>query len=84
MVRQAYGFYLVKLGRKKEAKVQVDAASDLAGDGANLNYNLGLLYFDLGEYQKSLDHAWVAYRHGYELQGLKNKLKAAGKWSDPP
>ena len=84
MVRQAYGFYLVKLGRKKEAKVQVDAASDLAGDGANLNYNLGLLYFDLGEYQKSLDHAWAAYRRGYELQGLKNKLKAAGKWSDPP
>jgi len=28
--------------------------------------------------------AWAAYRRGYELQGLKNKLKAAGKWSDPP
>ncbi len=84
MVRQVYGYYLVRNGRKNDALAQIEIARKLGGDSANLHYNLGLLYFDLGEFDKSLEHAWKAYQLGFDLPGLKNKLKASGKWKDPP
>lgn len=84
MVRQVYGNYLVRLGRKSEALTQVEKARELGSDSGNLHYNLGLLYFDLGQFDKSLEHAWKAYQLGFDLPGLKGKLKASGKWKDPP
>jgi tetratricopeptide (TPR) repeat protein len=84
-VHQIYAYYLVRLGRKRDALTQIDLASNLGGDdNANLHYNIGLVYFDLGEYDKSLEHARKAYELGFELSGLKNKLAKAGKWKDAP
>jgi hypothetical protein len=39
-----------------------------------LNYNIGLLYFDMGDYAKAVEHARVAYNAGYPLVGLRKKL----------
>jgi|KBSSwiStaDraftv2_1062776.scaffolds.fasta_scaffold747493_2 Tfp pilus assembly protein PilF len=83
MVRQVYGYYLVRMGRKQEALAQIETASSLGVNSANLHYNLGLLYFEVGEFDKSMEHAWKAYQAGYDLPGLKAKLKAAGKWKEP-
>ena len=35
------------------------------------------------EYEKASAHAQKAYALGFPLPGLKNKLKAAGKWREP-
>jgi hypothetical protein len=77
-----YGIYLYKAGKKDEAMEELSKGEELAPDSANLHYNLGLLYFDMKEYDKSLSHAKAAYARGFPLPGLKRKLAKAGKWKD--
>jgi tetratricopeptide (TPR) repeat protein len=83
-VRLVFGIYLSRKGKNKEAIEQFQAAQKLGGDPANVHYNLGLAYFDLKEYEKSLEHASAAYDLGFPLAGLRNKLKQVGKWRDMP
>ncbi len=82
--RMIYGIYLVNHKKNTEALAQLEVAKEHAGDNANLHYNLGLLYFDLGKYDKALKHAHVAYRMGFNLPGLRGKLEKEGKWQDLP
>ena len=42
------------------------------------------MYVKKKEYEKASAHAQKAYALGFPLPGLKNKLKAAGKWKEPP
>lgn len=81
-VRMLFGIYLLKTNRAEQAVVQLEKASEFEGENANLAYNLGLAYFDLHDYKKSLAFAHQAYEQGFPLPGLRNKLKRAGKWSD--
>lgn len=83
MARMIYGIHLAKQKKNKEAVEQLEKARELAEDNANLHYNLGLVYFDLGRYDDSLKHAHEAYRLGFQLMGLKNKLVKAKQWRDP-
>jgi tetratricopeptide (TPR) repeat protein len=82
-VRMIYGTYLAKRKKSAEALEQLTAAEQSAGDDANLHYNLGLVYFDLGQFDNALKHAHAAYRMGFSLPGLKAKLVKAGKWREP-
>lgn len=84
MVKMLYGTYLIKQGKSNEGAAKLWEALDLAGDNGNLHYNLGLAYFDLKEYDKSLASAHKAHQLGFQLPGLRNKLEKAGKWVDPP
>src|ERR1700682_1722293 len=43
---------------------------------------LGLAYFDLRDYDNALDRARSAYRLGFPLPGLRNKLQEVGKWQN--
>jgi tetratricopeptide (TPR) repeat protein len=81
-VRLVYGIELLKDGKRKAAIEQLGVAEELAGSNANVHYNLGLAYFDLGDYDKSLAYAHTAYKMGFPLPGLRDKLKKAGKWQD--
>ena len=86
MPRVLYASYLKDRGRKAEARTQLDDAEKVRGDPSNFDfdYNLGLLYFEVGVYDKALDAAKRAYALGAPLPALKNKLKAAGKWKEDP
>ncbi len=79
-VRVIYGIYLAKLGNLKKALEQYQEAERVMPDSINVTYNLGLLYFELKDYDKSLEYAKKAYSRGVTLPGLKNKLAKAGKW----
>ena len=81
-VRMLFGIYLLKTNRPELAVAQLERASEFEGENANLAYNLGLAYFDLHDYQRSLAFAHQAYEQGFPLPGLRNKLMRAGKWSD--
>jgi tetratricopeptide (TPR) repeat protein len=83
MARMIFGSYLAKRKKSAEALVQLEAAQKDAGENANLHYNIGLVYIDLGQFDKALVHAQKAYRLGFELPGLRAKLEKAGKWRDP-
>ena len=83
MVRMIYGAYLAKRGRTKEALAHLEDARKMGEESGNFFYNLGLIYFDLKEYDRSLLCAHQAYAKGFALPGLREKLKKVGQWSDP-
>jgi len=81
IVRMLYANYLLKLkGRAEEALEQYQEAVKIQPEHANINYNIGLLYLKAKNYEQSVVHAKKAYKLGFPLPGLRNKLKRAGKW----
>lgn len=83
MVKVIYGIYFLKQGQRNLALEKLNAANALEVRDANTAYNLGLAFFEAGDYAKSLTNAHEAYRLGFPLPGLRDKLKRAGKWKEP-
>ena len=81
--RLIYATLLGKQSRQADAVLQVDTAQKYAGDNAFTHYNVGLVYFDLKQYDKSLAQAHVASDMGFGQTGLRDQLKAVGKWKEP-
>jgi tetratricopeptide (TPR) repeat protein len=82
--RMLFSAYLAKRGNAAEAIKQMEYIEKNAGPSANLDYNMGLVYADLKQYDKALEHAHRAYQAGFNLPGLRAKLEKAGKWRDAP
>lgn len=59
---------------------QYKIAESMRENSPDIQYNLGLAYFDRKEYDLSAVHAQRAYALGYPLPGLRNKLQAVGEW----
>lgn len=76
------GIYFKKIGDMAAAKASFDQALSMAPNSAEVQYNVGLLYADLGDYEKALKLARGAYALGFPLPGLKNKLRKAGVWTE--
>ena len=74
-----YGMHLHGLKLFKQAELQYKKALALHSDGAEINYNLGLLYIEMKDFVKAQFHADKAYAAGYPLQGLNNKLHKNNK-----
>ncbi len=51
---------------------------------AEAQYNLGLAYLDLKQYEKANRAAQKAYALGHPLPGLRKRLQEAGKWQVVP
>ena len=79
-----YGVFLNKVGKKKEAIEAFKASERLDPNNVNLQYDLGLVYFDLKQFDLALEYAQKAYRGGATLPGLKKNLLDAGRWKEPP
>ncbi len=79
-----YGIYLARSGKKQDALTALHKAESLQKDDANIQYNLGLVYFSLKDYPNALLHAQRAYGLGFALPGLKKELQDVGQWQDPP
>jgi len=82
VVRALYAQYLHARRRVAEARAQLDVAVEYAGDRALSHYNLGLVYFDIGEHDRALTQAHKARALGFESEELASRLKAAGKWKN--
>lgn len=83
MVKMIYANFLARNKRGAEAIKLLDEVIDLGEENANLYYNMGLIYLDLKQYDKSLKYAHQAYQMGFPLSGLRDRLKKAKKWSEP-
>ncbi|MEO8304470.1 MAG: tetratricopeptide repeat protein [Betaproteobacteria bacterium] len=83
-VYMLFGIYLLRTGSHETAVRALTRAQELSEEDANLEYNLGLAYFSMKDYDKALHHAQEAYRLGFPLPGLRDMLKRAGKWQDQP
>jgi tetratricopeptide (TPR) repeat protein len=84
VVREMFAQYLGKGGHLKEAKDQLAAASTYAKDNAISHYNIGLIYFELKDYDHALEQAQLASAEGYARPELRDELKRLGKWQDAP
>ena len=76
------GIYYRKINRLEEAKKAYELALAMAPGSAEINYNAGLLYFDLKQYDRAVIVAVKAYELGYPLPGLRNRLKRLGHWPE--
>lgn len=79
-VRLLYGLYLQLIGKLDQALVQYKLSEKIQPKSADLNYNMGLLYFDLKQYSLAKQYAQKAYQLGYPLPGLRKKLAGVGQW----
>lgn len=82
LVRVLWAQELIRRGDRRSALQQVEIAETFAKGSPPSHYNLGLLYFELREYEKSMSNAKIAYDNGFNLPGLRDKLTKAGKWKD--
>lgn len=80
VVRLLYGLYLNRRGKTKEALEQLRLAEEYSPDDTNVQYNLGLAYFQVKDYEQAREYAKRAYDRGFPLPGLKQMLIKAGKW----
>lgn len=83
MVRMIYANFLVKAKRINEAEQQLNVAVEQAGNNAFTHNNIGLIFFDMKNYEKALIHAHKAYELGLRMPTLPDKLKSVGKWTEP-
>lgn len=74
---QIFGMHHHMNGRYREAIAAYSRAESLM-KSPELDYNMGLSYLELKEYDKAREYAIKAYSAGYPLPGLKNRLARQG------
>lgn len=74
---QLYGIYFHKNKKYQEAVAQYQYARKFASS-PELDYNLGLAYFELGDMENAKKFAEQAYLGKFPLVGLKNMLAKKG------
>jgi len=84
IVRLIYANFLSRRGKIGEAEQQLTFAANQAGDNAFTYHNIGLVYFDMKNYEKALVFAHKAYGMGLGTPTLKQQLVTVGKWTDAP
>jgi len=83
MPQLIYVDYLGRLGRKAEALKAAEPllrATDLSAITRN---NLGMLMFDLGNYDEALKQCHLAMADGWQRVDLRERLKSVGRWQEP-
>lgn len=83
IVRVIFAGHLAKSGREAQAVQQLTAATTAAKDNPLSHYNIGLVYFDIKQYDKALVQAHKALELGFPRTELKSQLKSIGRWVDP-
>jgi tetratricopeptide (TPR) repeat protein len=83
IVRLIYASHLTKTKRLKEAQAQADFAAANAGDNAFTHLNVGLVYYNMGNFEQALQHAHKSIALGLNNMTLKDLLVKEGKWSEP-
>ena len=85
IARMIYAMYLANNGRKPEAARHLDVVAEGAKENGFTQYNVGLIYFEMGDFDNALKQAQRASGLGFDKPGgLKQQLQAASKWVDPP
>lgn len=81
-IRTVIGVELLRDGEREAAIEHLNKAAKLDPGNMSVEYNLGLAYFRLKDYDQALAHAREAYRLGAPVPGLRNMLTNVGRWKD--
>jgi len=80
LVRAMYAVYLSRRGREKAATEQIGQAVQMGSDSANVMIQVAFAYMNLKDYENAQKYAERAYELGYPVFGLRDQLRAMGKW----
>lgn len=80
--RMLYVDFLIRRNRFEDAAKSLDYVVTEGADNPLTQYNAGLLYFDMKDYDKALIQAHHAQAMGMKWPELQNRLKAVGRWKD--
>ena len=83
VARLLYAHYLANGQRVPEAMRQLEITTVAAGDNPFTHYNIGLIYVEIKAYDRALVQAHKAAALGFDRTGLRDQLKAAGRWKEP-
>jgi hypothetical protein len=83
IVRLIYASYLDKQNRLPDALEQLRIAATEAKDNPFTHYNIGLVYFDLKQYDKALEQAHRAMEMEFPRVELRDQLIRIGRWHEP-
>lgn len=75
--------YLTRMNRKADAMKQAEPLLRAEQLDAFTRNNLGMLMFDLSNYDEALKQCHLAMAEGWERTDLKDRLKAVGRWQEP-
>ena len=79
-VMQLYASYLIKKKFHEKALAVYNQAIKIKNAPPNINYSLGLLYFDMKRYDDAVAQAKIAYAGGIKKSKLASKLKKINRW----
>ena len=75
------GNFLYKEGKFDQAREVLQSGLEkVPKPTAEMHYFLGMVLLKQGSYDSAREQAHNAYKQGYPLPGLRNRLKAAGHW----
>lgn len=83
IVRMLFAGYLARQNKQEFAEKQLEFAAVLAGNNPFTLYNVGISYLELKRYDKALEFDHKAKALGWPRKDLENRLREAGKWTDP-
>jgi hypothetical protein len=83
VARMLYATFLARNGRNDDASRQLELVKKLAPDDAFSQYNVGMIYMDMKDYDKALEQARRASELGFARADLRDRLKKVGRWKDP-
>lgn len=81
VVRMLYATWLGDTNRRQDGLAQLEQVKP--GDNPFTTYNLGLVYAELGGYDKALELAHKAQGMGITRTSLRDRLQKAGHWREP-
>lgn len=82
IARMIYVSFLIKQNRAADAKAQLEIAERTAEDNPLTQYNIGMMHFELKNYDKALSQAHKAYAAGVAMPDLRTRLQGVGQWRD--
>jgi len=81
--RLFYVNFLIRRNKFDEAMKHLDYVAETTKDEPLAQFNTGMLYMDMKEYDKALVQAHRVLAMGFERRELRDRLAAVGKWVEP-
>lgn len=81
--RLLYVNYLIRNKRIDEANKHLDYVAETTRDAPLTQFNVGMFYADMKEYDKALAQAYRVIELGFDRRELRDRLEAAGRWVEP-
>jgi tetratricopeptide (TPR) repeat protein len=81
--RLFYVDFLIRHNQFDEARKHLEYVAATTQDDPFAQFNTGMLYADLKDYDKALAQAHRVFAMGFTRPELRDRLKAVGRWAEP-